>query len=202
MIKNRDSVEPVDFDQQCFKLDKIHCNLIKTALTTTPTASSKCQNDAPIVNGSPSNSGSGSGSSSGSGSGSAGSSGTGSASTGGGNASQQPNCADCKAPPSTTEAPIAATEVSSPVTATAAASGAELKQANGADEPAAKRSCAKCEQPAKMAEEQLAEQQPAQQPRPIRPLVFCGPSGSGKSTMLKKLLREYDGCFGFSISRA
>jgi len=32
------------------------------------------------------------------------------------------------------------------------------------------------------------------------PLVLCGPSGSGKSTVLKKLLAEYDDCFGFSVS--
>jgi len=32
------------------------------------------------------------------------------------------------------------------------------------------------------------------------PLVLCGPSGSGKSTVLKKLLAEYEDCFGFSVS--
>jgi len=30
--------------------------------------------------------------------------------------------------------------------------------------------------------------------------VLCGPSGSGKSTVLKKLLAEYEDCFGFSVS--
>ncbi|XP_023671343.1 guanylate kinase isoform X2 [Paramormyrops kingsleyae] len=33
-----------------------------------------------------------------------------------------------------------------------------------------------------------------------RPIVLSGPSGAGKSTLLKKLLKEYDGVFGFSIS--
>lgn len=33
-----------------------------------------------------------------------------------------------------------------------------------------------------------------------RPLVICGPSGSGKSTLLKKLMAEFNDCFGFSIS--
>eukprot|EP00088_Acartia_fossae_P010556 TRINITY_DN15284_c0_g1_i1.p1 TRINITY_DN15284_c0_g1~~TRINITY_DN15284_c0_g1_i1.p1 ORF type:complete len:239 (+),score=57.83 TRINITY_DN15284_c0_g1_i1:93-809(+) len=32
------------------------------------------------------------------------------------------------------------------------------------------------------------------------PLVLCGPSGSGKSTVLKKLIGEYEDCFGFSVS--
>ncbi|XP_028449544.1 guanylate kinase isoform X4 [Perca flavescens] len=33
-----------------------------------------------------------------------------------------------------------------------------------------------------------------------RPVVFSGPSGAGKSTLLKKLMKEYDGVFGFSVS--
>ncbi|XP_048868578.1 guanylate kinase isoform X2 [Brienomyrus brachyistius] len=33
-----------------------------------------------------------------------------------------------------------------------------------------------------------------------RPIVLSGPSGAGKSTLLKRLLKEYDGVFGFSIS--
>ncbi|TRY95532.1 hypothetical protein DNTS_010989, partial [Danionella cerebrum] len=33
-----------------------------------------------------------------------------------------------------------------------------------------------------------------------RPVVLSGPSGAGKSTLLKKLLREFDGVFGFSVS--
>lgn len=36
--------------------------------------------------------------------------------------------------------------------------------------------------------------------RAPRPLVICGPSGSGKSTLLKKLMAEFNDCFGFSIS--
>jgi signal recognition particle GTPase len=55
----------------------------------------------------------------------------------------------------------------------------------------------------KMTEQEVTVQpkQEQQKEQPIRPLVFCGPSGSGKSTLLKKLLREYQDCFGFSISR-
>lgn len=34
-----------------------------------------------------------------------------------------------------------------------------------------------------------------------RPVVFSGPSGAGKSTLLKKLMKEYDSVFGFSVSR-
>ncbi len=34
-----------------------------------------------------------------------------------------------------------------------------------------------------------------------RPVVMSGPSGAGKSTLLKKLLKEFDGVFGFSVSR-
>ena len=34
----------------------------------------------------------------------------------------------------------------------------------------------------------------------LRPLVLCGPSGSGKSTLMKKLMNEFDGKFGFSVS--
>ncbi|XP_008332651.1 guanylate kinase isoform X1 [Cynoglossus semilaevis] len=33
-----------------------------------------------------------------------------------------------------------------------------------------------------------------------RPVVFSGPSGAGKSTLLKKLMKEYDSVFGFSVS--
>ena len=33
-----------------------------------------------------------------------------------------------------------------------------------------------------------------------KPLVIAGPSGSGKSTFLKRLMKEYPGEFGFSIS--
>ncbi|XP_041698303.1 guanylate kinase isoform X3 [Coregonus clupeaformis] len=33
-----------------------------------------------------------------------------------------------------------------------------------------------------------------------RPVVLSGPSGAGKSTLLKKLLKEYEGIFGFSVS--
>ncbi|KAK2822524.1 hypothetical protein Q5P01_022589 [Channa striata] len=33
-----------------------------------------------------------------------------------------------------------------------------------------------------------------------RPVVFSGPSGAGKSTLLKKLIKEYDSVFGFSVS--
>ncbi|XP_076149595.1 guanylate kinase isoform X2 [Alosa pseudoharengus] len=33
-----------------------------------------------------------------------------------------------------------------------------------------------------------------------RPVVLSGPSGAGKSTLLKKLLNEFDGVFGFSVS--
>ncbi|GJN89227.1 hypothetical protein Rhopal_002206-T1 [Rhodotorula paludigena] len=34
----------------------------------------------------------------------------------------------------------------------------------------------------------------------IRPVVICGPSGTGKSTLLKKLMAEFPGKFGFSVS--
>lgn len=34
----------------------------------------------------------------------------------------------------------------------------------------------------------------------VRPIVLSGPSGAGKSTLLKKLLADYPGKFGFSIS--
>lgn len=34
-----------------------------------------------------------------------------------------------------------------------------------------------------------------------RPVVLSGPSGAGKSTLLKKLMKEYDNVFGFSVSR-
>ena len=33
------------------------------------------------------------------------------------------------------------------------------------------------------------------------PLVLTGPSGSGKSTLLRRLMDEFQDCFGFSISR-
>ncbi|KAG7269292.1 hypothetical protein CRUP_008903 [Coryphaenoides rupestris] len=33
-----------------------------------------------------------------------------------------------------------------------------------------------------------------------RPVVLTGPSGAGKSTLLKRLMKEYDGVFGFSVS--
>ncbi|XP_069815243.1 guanylate kinase isoform X2 [Dendropsophus ebraccatus] len=33
-----------------------------------------------------------------------------------------------------------------------------------------------------------------------RPVVLSGPSGAGKSTLLKRLLRDYEGVFGFSVS--
>ncbi|XP_062308278.1 guanylate kinase 1b isoform X1 [Osmerus eperlanus] len=33
-----------------------------------------------------------------------------------------------------------------------------------------------------------------------RPVVLSGPSGAGKSTLLKKLLKDYEGVFGFSVS--
>ncbi|MEE6467479.1 hypothetical protein FKM82_007265 [Ascaphus truei] len=33
-----------------------------------------------------------------------------------------------------------------------------------------------------------------------RPVVLSGPSGAGKSTLLKRLLKEFEGVFGFSVS--
>ncbi|XP_056133786.1 guanylate kinase 1b [Lampris incognitus] len=33
-----------------------------------------------------------------------------------------------------------------------------------------------------------------------RPVVLSGPSGAGKSTLMKKLLQDYEGVFGFSVS--
>ncbi|KAL4646467.1 guanylate kinase-like isoform X1 [Arapaima gigas] len=33
-----------------------------------------------------------------------------------------------------------------------------------------------------------------------RPVVLTGPSGAGKSTLLKRLLKEFEGVFGFSVS--
>jgi len=35
----------------------------------------------------------------------------------------------------------------------------------------------------------------------LHPLVFSGPSGSGKSTLVQRLMKEYPGCFAFSVSR-
>jgi len=34
----------------------------------------------------------------------------------------------------------------------------------------------------------------------LRPVVLCGPSGCGKSTIMKKLMEEFGGLFGFSVS--
>lgn len=34
-----------------------------------------------------------------------------------------------------------------------------------------------------------------------KPVVLSGPSGAGKSTLLKKLMKEFDNVFGFSVSR-
>lgn len=34
-----------------------------------------------------------------------------------------------------------------------------------------------------------------------RPVVLSGPSGVGKSTLMKKLMKDYEGVFGFSVSR-
>lgn len=34
-----------------------------------------------------------------------------------------------------------------------------------------------------------------------KPVVLTGPSGAGKSTLLKKLMKEFDNVFGFSVSR-
>lgn len=34
----------------------------------------------------------------------------------------------------------------------------------------------------------------------LHPLVFSGPSGSGKSTLVHRLMKEYQGCFAFSVS--
>ena len=33
-----------------------------------------------------------------------------------------------------------------------------------------------------------------------RPVVISGPSGAGKSTLVKRLMEEYKGAFGFSVS--
>ncbi|KAG5276029.1 hypothetical protein AALO_G00127130 [Alosa alosa] len=33
-----------------------------------------------------------------------------------------------------------------------------------------------------------------------RPVVLSGPSGAGKSTLLKRLMKDYEGVFGFSVS--
>ncbi|XP_026201086.1 guanylate kinase 1b [Anabas testudineus] len=33
-----------------------------------------------------------------------------------------------------------------------------------------------------------------------RPVVLSGPSGVGKSTLMKKLMKDYEGVFGFSVS--
>lgn len=37
-------------------------------------------------------------------------------------------------------------------------------------------------------------------PTALRPIVLSGPSGAGKSTVLKLLMAEYPGIFGFSVS--
>ncbi|KNC46481.1 guanylate kinase 1 isoform a, partial [Thecamonas trahens ATCC 50062] len=37
-------------------------------------------------------------------------------------------------------------------------------------------------------------------PPAVRPLVLSGPSGVGKSSMIKRILAENPGCFGFSVS--
>lgn len=34
-----------------------------------------------------------------------------------------------------------------------------------------------------------------------RPVVLSGPSGAGKSTLIKKLFKDYENIFGFSVSR-
>jgi len=34
----------------------------------------------------------------------------------------------------------------------------------------------------------------------IRPIVISGPSGSGKSTLLNRMMKEFPGCFAFSVS--
>lgn len=34
-----------------------------------------------------------------------------------------------------------------------------------------------------------------------KPVVLSGPSGAGKSTLLKKLMKEFENVFGFSVSR-
>lgn len=31
--------------------------------------------------------------------------------------------------------------------------------------------------------------------------MLSGPSGAGKSTLMKKLMKDYEGVFGFSVSR-
>lgn len=33
-----------------------------------------------------------------------------------------------------------------------------------------------------------------------RPVVLCGPSGVGKSTLLTRLMKQFEGCFAFTIS--
>ncbi|KAM6962646.1 uncharacterized protein FYW47_008325 [Aplochiton taeniatus] len=40
----------------------------------------------------------------------------------------------------------------------------------------------------------------ASRPPLPRPVVLSGPSGAGKSTLMKKLLKDYDGVFGFCVS--
>ena len=35
----------------------------------------------------------------------------------------------------------------------------------------------------------------------FQPVVFSGPSGTGKSTLVQRLMKEFDDCFAFSISR-
>ncbi|XP_066572353.1 guanylate kinase isoform X4 [Amia ocellicauda] len=46
----------------------------------------------------------------------------------------------------------------------------------------------------------MKEQRRGQAMAGPRPVVLSGPSGAGKSTLLKRLLKEYEGVFGFSVS--
>ena len=55
-----------------------------------------------------------------------------------------------------------------------------------------------CLHPLKLVSLSLSSLQAMAGPRPV---VLSGPSGAGKSTLVKKLLKEYDGVFGFSVSR-
>jgi guanylate kinase len=38
------------------------------------------------------------------------------------------------------------------------------------------------------------------QQRTLRPIVMCGPSGVGKGTLIQKLMDDFPGRFGFSVS--